>query len=118
MAATIHTLVASTPNNRSLFCSDAQKACFENSKEALVDYTQLAFPDPTAFTEFSSGCEWSIYWSCFTRKKNGKHKPLAFWSNKALTKKQSRRSTFDREFYASYTFVCHFCHHLDAKILF
>ena len=35
----LHALVASTPNNRSLFWSDAVRACFELSKKAFADYS-------------------------------------------------------------------------------
>ena len=110
----LYNLVASSPPKKPILWDDAHIKHFEESKDALADATQLAFPDPDADTELVTDASGNSIGCVLQQAKNGVTTPLAFWS-KGLTQAQRNWSVFEKELFACYASLRHFRYYLEAK---
>ena len=110
----LYNLVASTSPRNPIAWDDTLVRNFEDSKNALADATQLAFPDPDANTELVTDASGTCIGCVLQQTKNGVTTPLAFWS-KGLTQAQENWSVFEKELFACYASLKHFRYYLEAK---
>ena len=98
----LYNLVASNSHKRLILWDDTHIKDFEDSKNALVDATKLAFPDQGAHTELvtdASDASGNSIGFVLQQTKDGVTTPRVFWS-KGPTQKQENWSVFEKELYA------------------
>ncbi|GBN27706.1 Transposon Tf2-6 polyprotein [Araneus ventricosus] len=83
------------------------KLASESCKNSLAMSTLLVHPSPNARLSLICDASDRALGSVLSREKNGKWKPLAFFSRK-LTLAEQRYSVYDRELLAIYVSVRHF----------
>ena len=109
----LYAFAASSPKNRPLSWKENLQNDFTKSQEALAQATLLSFPDPKADTELVVDASGFCIGAVLQQIQHGSPQPLAFWS-KTLTETQKSWSAFDRELYACFSSIKHFCYFLDS----
>lgn len=109
----LYTLLKSREEKIKNWTDDCTRS-FESGKRALLEATQLAFPDaaaPTSLTVDASGLAVGAVLEQFL---DDKWTPVAFFSRK-LRDAETRYSAFDRELLAVYLAIRHFRHFVEGR---
>ena len=96
--------------------SDPMRIAFAGAKQALLSVTNLAHPTTGADLSLVVDTSATHVGACLQQQLVGRKdwQPLGFFSKK-LEPAQEKYSAFDRELFACYAGIWHFCHMLDGR---